>query len=443
VRDLKSTNGTFINDQRIETETWLESGDTIRIGPHRFEVSQDGLTGYDETKGLRLEALGLNKWVRKDLNLLKDLYLLFKPREFVVIVGQSGGGKSTLVDAIAGYRPATNGQVLVNNIDIYRYFDSIRNEIGFVPQRDIIHMELTVYQALDYAARLRMPADITKEERHQRIMEVLTDLDLAHRKDVQISGLSGGQQKRVSIGVELLTKPGLFFLDEPSSGLDPGTETALMHLMRRLADQGRTIILITHATKNVMLSDKVVFLARGGYLAWFGPPDAALKYFDQFRSERDRRARSTEFDEIYAVLDDPSNGTAEEWARRFAESPHYQEFVVKPLSSLGHAVPGVGASSSMAASMPKEAGIKPPENLRGVVSRATAVHHIIFAKKNTHVTASACVMLFVLTGWHADVCCHSSWVMIYSPPPTAACRISPSLFFSQPSSQSWLGRFRR
>ncbi len=227
---------------------------------------------------------------------------------------------------IAGYRPATHGQVLVNNIDIYRYFDSIRNEIGFVPQRDIIHMELTVYQALEYAARLRMPADVTKEERHQRIMEVLMDLDLAHRKDVQISGLSGGQQKRVSIGVELLTKPGLFFLDEPSSGLDPGTETALMHLMRRLADQGRTIILITHATKNVMLSDKVVFLARGGYLAWFGPPDAALKYFDQFRSERDRRARSMEFDEIYAVLDDPSKGKAEEWARRFAESSHYQEF---------------------------------------------------------------------------------------------------------------------
>ena len=101
---------------------------------------------------------------------------------------------------------------------------------------------------------------------------MLEDLDLAHRADVQISGLSGGQQKRVSIGVELITKPGLFFLDEPTSGLDPGTETALMQLMRRLADQGRTIVLITHATKNVMLADKVVFLARGGHLVWFGPP---------------------------------------------------------------------------------------------------------------------------------------------------------------------------
>ena len=201
-----------------------------------------------------------------------------------------------------------------------------------MPQKDIIHMELTVYQALDYAAQLRMPADTTPAEREKRIMEVLEDLDLTHRKDVQISGLSGGQQKRVSIGVELLTKPGLFFLDEPTSGLDPGTETALMQLMRRLADQGRTIILITHATKNVMLADKVIFLARGGYLAWFGPPDEALAYFDQHRSERDRRSGKIEFDEIYAILDDPSKGKATDWANRYAQSKAYQEYIAKPLA---------------------------------------------------------------------------------------------------------------
>jgi ABC-type multidrug transport system ATPase subunit len=335
VRDLNSTNGTYVNDQRIETETWLKPEDAIRIGSYRFVLGQDQLSEFNEARGLRMEILGINKWVRPDLNLLKDISLIFQPREFIVVVGQSGGGKSTLVDAIAGYRPATHGKVLVNNIDIYQHFDAIRNEIGFVPQKDIIHMELTIYQALDYAARLRMPADTTDAERHQRVMEVLQDLDLVHRKDVQISGLSGGQQKRVSIGVELLTRPGLFFLDEPSSGLDPGTETALMHLMRRLADQGRTIILITHATKNVMLADKVVFLARGGYLAWFGPPDEALKFFDHFRSERDRRARSMEFDEIYAILDDPSKGKAEEWASRYRESEAYRTSIVQPLEALG------------------------------------------------------------------------------------------------------------
>ncbi len=339
VTDLRSTNGTFVNDQRIEGSIWLQQQDEIRIGANRFVVGSVGLSQLDESRGLRVEVVGLNKWVRKDLNLLKDISLVFQPREFVVMVGQSGGGKSTLVDAIAGYRPATDGQVLVNGIDVYRNFDAIRNEIGFVPQKDIIHMELTVYQALDYAARLRMPPDITPAERRQRIMQVLDDLDLAHRKEMQISGLSGGQQKRVSIGVELLTQPGLFFLDEPTSGLDPGTETALMHLMRRLADQGRTILLITHATKNVMLADKVVFLARGGYLAWFGPPDEALAYFDTYRSERDRRAHPIEFDEIYAILDDPSKGSPEEWAKRFHAHPAYRRYIVLPLKALGHALP--------------------------------------------------------------------------------------------------------
>ncbi|MBI2331936.1 MAG: ATP-binding cassette domain-containing protein, partial [Chloroflexi bacterium] len=294
---------------------------------------KDQLAGYDDGNGLRVDVIGLNKWVRKDLNILQNIYASFNPREFIVVVGQSGGGKSTFVDAVAGYRPATPpSKVYVNDIDVYTHFDAIRNEIGFVPQKDIIHMELTIYQALDYAAQLRMPADTSPEERHTRVMEVLEDLDLTHRKDVQISGLSGGQQKRVSIGVELLTKPGLFFLDEPTSGLDPGTETALMQLMRRLADQGRTIILITHATKNVMLADKVIFLARGGFLAWFGPPDEALAYFDQYRSERARRAGKIEFDEIYAILDDPSKGNPAEWAKRYRESSAHVEYVSKPLA---------------------------------------------------------------------------------------------------------------
>ena len=333
LRDLRSANGTFVNDQRIEKETWLSDGDTVRIGRHRFVMKADQLDRYDDTRGLKVEAVGLNRWVRKDLNILQNISLCFQPRELVVVVGQSGGGKSTLINAIIGYKPATQGQVLVNGTNVYRNFDAVRNDIGFVPQRDIIHMGLTVYQALDYTARLRMPRDTSKAERHKRILEVLEDLDLLHRKDSPISKLSGGQIKRVSIGVELLTSPGLFFLDEPTSGLDPGTETAFMHLMRRLADQGRTIVMVTHATKNVMLADKVVFLARGGFMAWFGPPDEALAYFDSFRSERERRAREMEFDQIYAILDDPSKGSAKEWAQRYAETPYYQKYIVEPLKN--------------------------------------------------------------------------------------------------------------
>jgi ABC transport system ATP-binding/permease protein len=331
LRDLRSANGTFVNGQRVEKEVWLQAGDEVRISRHRFVMSQEQLDYYDESGGLKVDALQLNKWVRKDLNILQNISLAFKPREFIVVVGQSGGGKSTLVDAIAGYRPATHGQVLVNGTNIYRHFDSVRDNIGYVPQRDIIHYELTVYQALDYAARLRMPRDTSKAERHKRILEVLEDLDMVHRKDIAINRLSGGQIKRVSIGVELLTGPGLFFLDEPTSGLDPGTETSFMHLMRRLADQGRTIVLITHATKNVMLADKVVFLSRGGFLSWFGPPEEALKYFDGFRSERERRTREMDFNQIYAILDDPEKGSAAEWAKRYQEHPAYQQYIAEPV----------------------------------------------------------------------------------------------------------------
>lgn len=333
LRDLRSANGTFVNDQRVENEVWLQPQDEIRIGRHRFVMGTDVLDQFDETHGLQVDAIGLNKWVRKDLNILQNISLAFKPREFIVVVGQSGGGKSTLVDAVAGYRPATHGLVLVNGTNVYQHFDAIRNDIGYVPQRDIIHTELTVFQALDYAARLRMPRDATKNDRHKRIMQVLQDLDLLHRKDNPIHKLSGGQIKRVSIGVELLTEPGLFFLDEPTSGLDPGTETAFMHLMRRLADQGRTIVMITHATKNVMLADKVVFLARGGYLTWFGPPEEALTYFDQYRTDRERRTREMDFDQIYAVLDDSDKGSPQDWAKRFMESAAYQTYILSPLQS--------------------------------------------------------------------------------------------------------------
>jgi ABC-type multidrug transport system ATPase subunit/pSer/pThr/pTyr-binding forkhead associated (FHA) protein len=357
VTDLRSANGTFVNDKRVEGNVWLNPQDTVRVGPYRFVMGEDAFTRFDDTKGLRVEAYNLNKWVKvsqkkvkektkekkKDLNLLQDISLVFQPREFIVVVGQSGGGKSTLVDAIAGYRPATHGKVQVNDIDVYKNFDAIRNEIGYVPQKDIIHMELTVYQALDFAAQLRMPKDTSKAERHKRVMKVLEDLDLTHRQDVQVSGLSGGQQKRVSIGVELLTSPGLFFLDEPTSGLDPGTETAFMHLMRRLADQGRTIIMVTHATKNVMLADKVVFLARGGYMAWYGPPNEALAYFDKYRSETERRVMPMEFDQIYAILDDPKKGNAKEWAERFQASDAYPKYITTPLQ--GRAKPTAPAAS--------------------------------------------------------------------------------------------------
>jgi ABC transport system ATP-binding/permease protein len=291
-------------------------------------LASDHLIRESETEGSLVEVLQISKSVRRKLTILHDLSLIIKPNEFVVVVGQSGGGKTTLVDAIAGFRKATNGKVFVDGVDVYHNVNSMRDKIGYVPQRDIIHMELTVYQALDFSARLRLPRGTRKLARQARINEVLDELGLENQRNIRISELSGGQQKRVSIGVELLTRPRLFFLDEPTSGLDPGNETGFMHLMRRLADQGRTIIMVTHTTKNVMLADKVVFMDSGGYLAWFGPPQEALAYFGQYQPEN---KTLVQFDNIYEILGDPSLGTASNWADRFQASTAYQKYIVEPL----------------------------------------------------------------------------------------------------------------
>ncbi|MGC9468956.1 MAG: FHA domain-containing protein [Anaerolineae bacterium] len=345
IKDLKSANGVFVNGQRIDGEAWLNDGDEIYIGPLKFRLAA-GQVQQLADEGVRLDVMRINKWVTKDLNLLKDISLSIQPLEFVALVGLSGAGKSTLMDAINGFRPATHGTVLANGTNLYENFDLFRNDMGYVPQKDIVHTELTVYKALDYAAQLRMPADTTSEERHQRIMETMTDLDLEERKDLPIHKLSGGQLKRVSIGVELLTKPRLFFLDEPTSGLDPGTEYNMMRLLRKLADQGRTIMLITHATKNVMMCDKVIILVRGGRVAFYGPPEEALLYFDQYRTDYERRIKDIEFDDIYTILEDDQRGSPEDWDERYRGSSAYAQYVLGRLQDVRDAPQPVERAAS-------------------------------------------------------------------------------------------------
>lgn len=355
IYDLTSTNGTYVNGQQVLGQRRLVVGDNIRIGPTSvvFQLNQT-LLRTNEEGNLRLDALGLNKRIRRDLNLLNNISLSILPREFVAIAGVSGGGKSTLMDSLTGFRPATSGSVLVNEIDLYRHFNAYRAQIGYVPQKNIVHMELTVEQALDYAAQLRMPADTTRAERKQRVDEVLRELNLSERRSLPIYSLSGGQLKRVSIGVELLTKPSLFFLDEATSGLDPGTETELMQLLRELADQGRTILLITHATENVMLCDQVVFMARGGNLAYYGPPQEALNYFEVQR-----------FNEIYRRVENELS--PEEWQQRYLQSSSYQKYVLNRQQGL-QASSGSRPQSAAQRNQPKPgASVKRVSGLRQFV----------------------------------------------------------------------------
>jgi ABC-type multidrug transport system ATPase subunit len=335
LRDLRSDNGTFVNGKQVEREAWIKEGDEIRIASTRLIFQEDGITHFDEAGNIRLDALRIEKWYTKTVNILKKVSLSIYPKEFVALVGASGAGKTTLMNALAGFNPANGAKsrVLVNGRNLYTHMDEYRSEMGYVPQEDIIHRELTVYKALDYAAQLRMPADTSKKERHQRVMEVIEELGLTRQKNNAITALSGGQRKRVSMGVELLTKPGLFFLDEATSGLDPGTETEMMELLRELADGGRTVILVTHATKNVMMCDQVVFLAKGGYLAYFGPPNEALEYFERYRTPEERRYKErVEFDDIYKLLE--TRGAPEKWGERFRRAPEYRENVVGRIREL-------------------------------------------------------------------------------------------------------------
>ncbi|HZY45941.1 MAG TPA: FHA domain-containing protein [Anaerolineae bacterium] len=314
--DLNSTNGTFVNSQRID-RVQLQTGDIVQIGPYRIIYHPNEMSQVLNTQRGRLDALHLTRRVGADRIILNDVSLSIAPREFVAIVGASGSGKSTLLNALSGFERA-EGRVLLNGDDFYGHFDLYRNLIGYVPQDDIIHRELPVGQALRYTAQLRLPGDTSSHEIDTRIDRVLAEVELEAQHDQIVGQLSGGQRKRVSIGAELLAEPGVFFLDEATSGLDPGLEKKLMYTLRRLADGGRTIVLVTHATANITQCDHVAFLSEG-QLVFFGPPSEALEFFGV-----------KEFADIYGEIErDP-----QWWEKRFRESSVYERYVLSRLQRI-------------------------------------------------------------------------------------------------------------
>jgi len=328
--DLNSTNGTFVNGQRVTGAHRLKDGDVVQIGPFTLIHSGEKFQKYAATAGVRLDAVGLVREVgppNRPKRILNDISLSIAPREFVAVVGTSGAGKSTLVMALNGFTRA-DGHVLVNGDDLYRHFDLYRTMVGYVPQDDIVHQDLTVVDGLRYAARLRLPPDTTSREIERRVNEVLELVEMVGQKDQLVTSLSGGQRKRVSIAAELLAEPNLFFLDEPTSGLDPGLEKKMMFTMRRLADGGRTVILVTHATANIIQCDHVCFLAQGR-LVYFGPPQKVFDFFG---------VTTGDFADVYELLDDPDPAVAKEkagrWEQRFRQSPHCEAYVTGRLRRL-------------------------------------------------------------------------------------------------------------
>ncbi len=318
--DLASTHHIYVNDQRVKSHI-LMPGNELRIGTLSLIYAGNRLVPRGEQRGIHVDALNLSVTHQKHF-LIHDLSIDIPPNSLVAVIGGSGVGKSTLLNALSGIQPASQGKVLYNELDYYRHLGAFSTQLGYVPQEDIIHRRLTVKRALYYTARLRLPGKTPRREVYKRINEVLNDVELSHRRDLLVSRLSGGERKRISIALELLSNPSIFFLDEPTSGLDAGLDNKMMLLLRRLADKGHTIVLVTHTTTNIDVCDYVCFLARGGRLAYYGSPEEARKYFGTAR-----------FAEMYTLLE-PTEDHPEvpiEAEERFRQSYFYKEYIDRPL----------------------------------------------------------------------------------------------------------------
>ncbi|UQE76747.1 ATP-binding cassette domain-containing protein [Gordonia sp. PP30] len=273
IEDLGSVNGTFVNGQRIRRQP-LREGDVVTIGNSDFVVSEGNLIrGRAKAMvsgGLEVDGIGLT--VEGGKVLLNDISFQAGPGTLTAIIGPSGAGKSTMSKIAAGLNSPTVGRVSFEGRGVHDEYEALRNRIGMVPQDDVLHSKLTVRQALRYAAELRLPADLSTHDRDQVIDGVLAELSLTEHAQTRIDKLSGGQRKRASVAMELLTGPSLLILDEPTSGLDPALDRQVMKTLRDLADAGRVVLVVTHSVAHLEICDQVLLLAPGGKTAYCGDP---------------------------------------------------------------------------------------------------------------------------------------------------------------------------
>ncbi|MEU1187245.1 FHA domain-containing protein [Streptomyces sp. NPDC005859] len=312
--DLGSHNGTYLNGLPV-TRAPLGPGDIVGIGHSDFCLVGDLLQEYVDTGEVSLDVQDLTVAVDRGRKILLD-HVSFPVGEkcLLAVVGPSGAGKSTLLGALTGQRPADHGTVVYDGRDLYRDYAELRQRIGLVPQDDILHAQLTVRSALVYAAELRFPQDTAKAERRERVEEVIRELGLEQRAGQPVHSLSGGQRKRVSVALELLTKPSLLFLDEPTSGLDPGMDRSVMHMLRGLADDGRTVIVVTHSVLSLDVCDRLLVLAPGGRVAYYGPPGDALAFFG--------------FEQWPEAFEAFERDQDRDWAGEYHDSPFRRQYVV-------------------------------------------------------------------------------------------------------------------
>ena len=274
IRDAHSVNGTFVNGVRVGSAV-LTEGDVVTIGNVDLVFTRGELLRRTEaaTRTGGLEVNSVCYTVDHGKQLLDHISLTARPGTLTAIIGGSGAGKTTLSRLIVGYTSPTSGSVTFEGHDIHSEYASMRSRIGMVPQDDVVHRQLTVNQALNYAAELRLPPDTSKAERAQIVAQVLEELDMTKHAETRVDKLSGGQRKRASVALELLTQPSLLLLDEPTSGLDPALDRQVMLMLRQLADAGRVVLVVTHSVSYLEVCDQILLVAPGGKTAFCGPPD--------------------------------------------------------------------------------------------------------------------------------------------------------------------------
>jgi len=275
IRDAHSVNGTFVNGVRVGSAV-LSEGDVVTIGNVDLVFSGGELVRRAEaatrTGGLEVRDVGFSVGGVSGKALLQNITMTARPGTVTAIIGGSGTGKTTLSRLIAGYTTPSSGSVTFEGHDIHTEYASLRTRIGMVPQYDGVHRQLTANQALGYAAELRLPPDTSKADRDQIVAQVLDELGLTQHADTRVDQLSGGQRKRASVALELLTGPSLLILDEPTSGLDPALDLQVMTMLRQLADAGRVVLVVTHSLTYLDICDQVLLMAPGGKTAFLGPP---------------------------------------------------------------------------------------------------------------------------------------------------------------------------
>ncbi|WP_394361965.1 ATP-binding cassette domain-containing protein [Amycolatopsis sp. SB7-3] len=309
VTDLGARNRTLLNAVPISNPAPVFSGDRLTFGGTDLLVEGDDFLPAGTTRA-SLVARHVGYSLPGGRQLLVGVDLNAGPGELVAILGPSGAGKSTLLAVLSGKLRPDTGTVHYDDYEVHDQYTAVRSRIGLVPQEDLVHARLTGRQALTYAAALRLPEDTSKAEVRAKVEATLKELGLAGHADVRISRLSGGQRKRVSVALELLTSPSLLFLDEPTSGLDPALDRQLMSSLREIADAGRTVVLVTHNVLNLGQCDKVVLLAPGGIPAFTGPPGEL----------RQRFGTDDWADIITSVVETPPVSLSDDPPRRSAEA---------------------------------------------------------------------------------------------------------------------------